>query len=80
VAAASVAAAEAAVRLGLESSGSRLALHWNSVAGQRYQVEVSTDLRAWTPVGQARTATRATDAQAIESGQAAAFYRVVELR
>jgi hypothetical protein len=80
VAAKSVSAAEAAVRLGLTGSNSRLELHWNTSAGQRYQVEVSTDLRTWTPVGEARLAVRTTDAQTIDSGQAAAFYRVVELR
>ncbi|MEM7148034.1 MAG: DUF1800 family protein, partial [Verrucomicrobiota bacterium] len=47
---------DASSRLAIESfqmneARTELALSWAAVPGKRYQIETSTDLRSWTPVG-----------------------------
>jgi hypothetical protein len=79
-AAAAPAPAEVPLQLGLEGPIQKLHLHWNTLAGARYQVERSADFKVWTPVGEARTAAGATDSVGLDLSEAAAFYRVVQLR
>lgn len=58
--------------------GKRL-LHWNTQPGARYQVQVSTDLKSWKTLGEARLASGLTDAVEIGAEGVAAFYRVARL-
>jgi hypothetical protein len=74
------AASDVPLQLGLEGPTQKLHLHWNTFVGARYQVERSGDLKVWTPVGDPRTATGATDAVALDLADPTAFYRVVQLR
>jgi hypothetical protein len=61
------------------ASGSVI-LQWNSVAGARFRVEVSTDLRTWSPLSPEISATGSLTEYVDSSGQGGQrFYRVVLL-
>jgi hypothetical protein len=67
-------------RLMVSGSAGRLSLQWTAQSGARYQVERSGDLRAWAPVGGARTAVNENEALEIDARDAgAAFFRVLRL-
>ena len=67
-------------RLTVSGAAGRLRLQWTTQSGARYQVERSSDLRAWSPVGGARPAVTDNDALEIEAREAgAAFFRVLRL-
>jgi hypothetical protein len=54
-------------------------LRWNSEVGARYQLESSPDLKTWTALGEARTATTTTDSVKLDGRDSAAFFRVRQL-
>lgn len=55
-------------------------LRWNATPGGIYQVQISTNLSAWTNLGEPRTAAAATDAVSLTGEQAVAFFRVIQVR
>ena len=55
-------------------------LRWNATPGGIYQVQISTNLTVWTNLGEPRTAAAATDMLSLTGGQAAAFFRVIQVR
>jgi hypothetical protein len=59
------------------SGGGKLEVAWKSAPGVSYQVQMSTNLQAWSNVGEARSASGATDSVSIDTTLPAAFYRVI---
>ena len=57
-------------------NGAQIELNWNSHPGESYMIEMSTNLKNWTPVGMqfANSDSASID---INNFNAAAFYRVV---
>jgi hypothetical protein len=49
------------------------------MAGGRYQVQSSPDLRSWSNVGAGRIAAGTGDSIGVDPGGPAAFYRVLRL-
>ena len=66
-------------RMSFSGTAAKRLLHWNTQPGVRYQVQVSTDLKAWKPVGEPRLAADVTDSVEIGAEGLAAFYRVARL-
>ena len=67
-------------RLLLSRQAESLRLQWSAQAGARYQVERSTDLRVWSPMGGPRTVDGESDALEVDSREGGAvFFRVLRL-
>src|SRR5581483_10888698 len=52
-------------------------LQWNTQAGSIYQVQMTTDFKTWTNVGQARFAAGTTDSIPLAPGGSQAFYHIL---
>ena len=67
---------QSALKTELQMNGAQIELNWNSHPGESYMIEMSTNLKNWTPVGMqfANSDSASID---INNFNAAAFYRVV---
>ena len=70
----------AAIRIALQTMGAKLTLTWNTLADAAYQVQISADLKTWTPAGSERLGTGTTDSVRFETGPGATFYRIKRIR
>lgn len=66
-------------RAWLDRGTSGLQLRWNTLAGRRYQIQVSDNLERWINLGDPRTAAGASDSIAIAPKEGALWFRIVEL-
>ena len=55
-------------------------LTWNTVAGQIYQIEQTSDFSTWTPFGGLRFAPGTADSISIPVGNSLGYYRVNRIR
>jgi hypothetical protein len=55
-------------------------LTWNTVAGQIYQVEQTSDFSTWSPFGGLRFAPGTTDSVSVPVGNSIGYYRVNRIR
>lgn len=68
--------ADSVLRMKITGSSQAPRLEWNAQAGQFYQVESSTDLGRWDPVGAPRFSPGTNDSVAIGVDASARYYRV----
>jgi hypothetical protein len=73
-------AGDGGLRVGIALNRHQRELRWNTVPGQRYQVQTSTNLREWEDLGEPREAAGSTDGMPLTREQAAAFFRVIQVR
>jgi len=57
-----------------------LYLEWNTEAGGVYQVQVTSDFKAWQDVGGRRFSPSLSDALPVQAPAAGQYYRVIRLR
>jgi hypothetical protein len=55
-------------------------LTWNTVPGQMYQVEQTSDFSTWVPFGGQRFAPGTTDSVSVPVGNSLGYYRVTRIR
>jgi hypothetical protein len=55
-------------------------LVWNTIPGQVYQVEQTSDFSTWVPVGGLRFAPGTTDSVSVPVGNSLGYYRVNRIR
>lgn len=67
---------QSALKTRLQMNGAQIELNWNSLPGESYMIEMSTDLKSWMPVGM-QFANGDSASIDINNFNAAAFYRVV---
>jgi hypothetical protein len=71
--------ATSVLKLTIVRDGVSIWLRWNSMPGQLYQVQISTDMKSWANVGAARFAVDEMDS-VILGDHLAALYRVIRVR
>jgi hypothetical protein len=67
------------LKLTITREGNSLWLNWNSMRGQLYEVQVSTDMKIWSSVGPTRFAVDVMDSTLI-GNYSTALYRVIRVR
>lgn len=68
------------IRTSVAPATGGMQVSWNAQIGCVYQIQISTDLKAWSDLGSARTATALNESVVVSATQGLAYYRVVRIQ
>jgi hypothetical protein len=71
---------ESVLRITLQQTDQGSLVAWNSEPGGIYRLQSSADLAAWNDVGGNQFAAGRISTVVVESGSAAAYYRIIRIR